>query len=743
MKKEDTVSWKVEGMTCSNCALTISKFLEKKGLQNIQVNPISGDLSFQWSKSEPFVAIDQELEVEENLKKGIENLGYKVVQDLNSTAPASNNQSKSLVKSIWPSTHWRRFWFCALFTLPLMLHMIPGLHLHWLMNPWIQMALCLPVFMVGMQYFGKSAWNSLRNGTPNMNVLIATGAIAAFAYSMLGAIFNLGEQYLFFETSATIITLVFLGYWLEDKSIATTQKTLNNLVKHQQVTATMIAYDDQHQEQTFPIPNTQLRSGDLILIKPGDQVPADCKVLSGQILVNESILSGESEPIAKNSRALALGGSLVIDGTARAQVIRAADESALANIIQLVKRAQGEKPPIQLMADKISAVFVPVVLGLGLLTFIVNWTFGEPVTDSLLRAIAVLVIACPCAMGLATPAAVAVGLGRAAKKGILFRNAKTLEQFRKISTLVFDKTGTLTTGDFTIKEFAVLDKNLSEEEFKRRTTALEKYSNHPIAKAIVKDWNGKEMYPWKNLIETKGLGISGVSKEGDLWEITSNEGLLLKQESIATFTTTEEAPTNLHQHQLYVFVNNNLVGWIDVEDEIRPEAKEVIGQLKKAGKKIILLSGDRTTKVQQLANQLEIEEWMANKKPEEKLAIIDAIQKDHPVAMIGDGVNDAPAMAKATVGISIGEASQLAIQTADVVLLKGGLSLLPEALGVGKHTYKTIVQNLFWALFYNVLAIPIAAVGLLNPTLAALVMGFSDVVLAANSVRLYAKKVTP
>jgi P-type Cu+ transporter len=426
----ETIQWKVEGMTCVNCALTINKFLEKQGQLNVKVNPIDGDVSFEMVESVP----------KEKLISGIEALGYTVV-------PEQNEGGK--VKKRFLSNHFNRFIFCLPFTLILLLHMFEKwLPIHFLMNPWIQLALCLPVYIVGMSFFGKSAIKSLRNGIPNMNVLIALGATAAFVYSLIGTVFNLGDQFLFYETAATIITLVFMGNYLEEASMQSTQRALKALVKSQKVMANIIAFDDNHQEVILPLENTQLKIGDLILIRSGEQVPIDSKILWGEAHVNEAILTGESIPIHKQQKDTLIGGSMFESGTVRAQVTATGDDTVIAGILNLVKKAQGEKPPVQHMADKISAIFVPIVIGIAILTLVLNWYFLGSFTPALMRSIAVLVIACPCAMGLATPAAIAVGLGRAARSGILFRNATSLENFKNIRQVVFDKTGTLTTGDF-------------------------------------------------------------------------------------------------------------------------------------------------------------------------------------------------------------------------------------------------------------------------------------------------------
>lgn len=705
----ETVQWKVDGMDCTNCALTIHKYLEKQGMKNVKVNFGTGDVSFDLNDTKK----------EDDLTKGIKDLGYKIKDTGHSHGHSHDDEHIGFL-----STHLQRFWFCLPFTAVLMLHMIPGLHIHWLMNHWVQLALTVPVYIVGMSFFGKSAWKSIRNGMPNMNVLIAIGSTAAFFYSLYGSLTGQAEQYMFYETAATIITLVFLGNYLEEASVNATQRELNQLAKSQKVMANMIAFDDEHKEQIFPVENTALRVGDLILLKSGEQVPIDCKILWGDVQVNEAIITGESVPVHKIKKDKLIGGSLISDGTAKAQVTAVGNDTVLSGIINMVKQAQGEKPPVQQLADRISAIFIPIVLGIATLTLILSWIVLKDFTPALMRSIAVLVIACPCAMGLATPAAIAVGLGRAAKTGILFRNATSLETFKDIKRVVFDKTGTLTTGKFQIAGF---NSQVEETQFKLATYSLEKYSNHPIAKAIVEEWKLKDEIRWKKIEEVKGFGMKAEDNDGNIWWAGSYR--------IAEKLTTDDT------HNVYITKNDLLVGWIDVKDEIRPEAKTVINYLHSKNIETLLLSGDRLEKCNQLAAELNIDTVIAEQTPEQKLAKITELSAEMPTAMVGDGINDAPALAKATIGISMNDASQIAVQSAHVVLMNNGLKNLPTALGLGKHTYLTIKQNLFWAFSYNIVAIPVAAFGFLTPTFGALIMGLSDVVLAINSVRLFVKKV--
>ena len=704
------VNWKVEGMSCTNCALTVNKFLTEKGMQDVKVNFMGGDVSFQMTEETSKIA----------LAKGIEGLGYRV-----ETGEISDTKrSKKLFKN-----HLQRFSFCIIFTAPLMLHMIPGVHIHFLMDPYVQLGLTIPVFLVGMDFFGRSAIHSLWKGIPNMNVLIAIGSVAAFGYSLYGTLIGDAAHYLFYETAATIITLVFLGNWLEDKSVETTQQALKKLAVSQKSMANMIAYDDQHQEHVFPVESKNLKVGDLVLINSGEPVPMDCKILWGEASINEAIITGESVPVEKKMNDILIGGSTVEKGSIKAYITAVGEDTVLSNILKLVREAQSEKPPVQQLADKISAIFVPVVISIAIVALLGNYFIGHhSFSESLLRGIAVLVISCPCAMGLATPAAIAVGLGRAAKNGILFKNAKSLEIFKDIRQVVFDKTGTLTTGNFTIRKFESIDHSeIGIAEFKKITYSLERFSTHPIAKCISKEWKIKDDIRWTKIEEQKGLGMIATDKSGNTYSAVSYKAVAKISKD--------------HTHNVYIIRNDVLIGWIDVADEIRPEAKQVIEMLRSKGIRTILLSGDKKEKCEQVAQELHIDEWLAEQTPEQKLLAIENYNRKEPTAMIGDGINDAPALAKATVGISLSDASHIAMQSAQVVLMNHGLKNLPLALGLGKHTYITIKENLFWAFIYNIVAIPIAAFGFLSPTFSALTMALSDVVLAINSVRLNYKKV--
>ena len=703
----ENVQLKVDGMSCTNCALSIHKYLEAEGVVAPKVNFMEGEVNFEL----PFEAN------KEKLIRGINSLGYQVrgSEDKITKKFLDNNKERAL--------------FCLVFTLPLMMHMIPGVHIHFLMNPYVQLAITLPVYIVGMSYFGKSAWNSIFKGIPNMNVLVAIGATAAFGYSLYGTLIGQGAAFAYYETAATILTLVFFGNYLEDASIESTQRALKDLVKAQKVMANMIVFDEHHKEVIFNVESKTLKVGDIILMNAGETVPMDSKILWGEASVNEAIVTGESVPIHRKMNEILLGGSTIENGTIKAYVTAVGDDTVLANILKMVKNAQGEKPPVQILADKISAIFVPLVLGIALITLLGNYFFTSiGFGDSMLRAIAVLVISCPCAMGLATPAAIAVGLGRGARNGVIFKNAKSLETFKDIKQVVFDKTGTLTTGHFVIDKIHFTNA-IEENNFKELAYSLEKYSNHPIAKCISTEWKSKTEIKWSTIEEVKGLGIKATDKEGNAYWAGSFKTLVDQ--------TVEDG------HNIYIQKNNQFIGWIDVTDEIRPEAKEVIDTLHRQGIHTILLSGDRKSKCELVGKALGIQEIISEQSPADKLKKLEDLTKASPTAMVGDGINDAPALAKATIGISLSNASHIAIQSAQVILMNQGLKNLPMSLGLGRRTYETIKENLAWAFSYNIVAIPIAAFGLLGtwgPTYGALIMGLSDVVLALNSLRLFKKK---
>lgn len=695
---EQLIELNVTGMHCNNCALSVHKLLEKKGLQNILVDFASEEVKFSNNNDADLSAI----------KKDIEGLGYKVV----------DNPALQIIPFYEKVEN--KFIFCAILTVPLLLHMV--LPWHFLHSPLLQLLLCTPVFMVGCQHFGKSAINSIRGGVPNMDVLIFVGSSAAFIYSLIGTIENLGENYEFYETCATIISLVLLGNVLEKRSVTQTTSAVKDLVKIQQVNANRVVNGN-----VEVISAKEVRPGDTLLVNQGDKIPVDGEVLSGNASVDEAMLTGESVPVEKEKYDNVIGGTIVQHGNIRMIATKVGSNTVLAQIIELMKKAQAAKPPVQKLGDKVAAIFVPAVILIALLTFAITYFAAHTgLQIALMNAIAVLVISCPCAMGLATPTAVMVGLGRAAKNGILIKGGDTIEAVAHTKYVVFDKTGTLTTGKFNITEIKI-EEGADLEQIRGIIVAIEERSNHPIAKSFV---NELKTLPQAKLIlksakEEKGLGMRAEDAEGNHYFLGSGKS---KDES---------------DFNLSLYKNQKLLAQIAVEDEIKPDAATLIAQLKKMDIIPVLLSGDKNSRCLKVAKLIGIEDVHGEKLPDEKLTIIDIYKQKGKTIMIGDGINDAPALTQADVGVSMNDASQVAIQSASVVLLNTDLHSVVKFLQISKHTLITIRQNLFWAFAYNIIAIPVAALGFLNPMVGAFAMAFSDVVVIGNSLRLKTKKLTP
>ncbi len=686
-------------MTCVNCAKSVDRFLNKQGLEDVYVNFATKEVRFQNTAN---IAIEQ-------VKAGITKLGFEVV-DEHLPSP-----------TFW--TLERKFLFALVFTLPLFAHMfIPWKPLH---NHWIQLALCTPVFALGVWHFGRSAWVSIQNRFPNMDVLIFMGSTAAFVYSLYGSLMGLGHDFLFYETSAMIITLVLLGNLLEKRAVARTTDAIGELTKLQVQKARKIVGT-----QIVEVDTRDLKSGDILQVNEGDKIPADGELIEGTATVDESMLTGESEPILKEKGATLVGASILQSGNLRMRVTAAGRDTVLSQIIELVKSAQADKPDIQRLADRISAIFVPVVLAIAALTFVLSYfVFGVNFQNAMLRSIAVMVISCPCAMGLATPTAVMVGVGRLARNGILIKGGQTLEIFANIKNMVFDKTGTLTTGNFQVKNIECYH-DFSENDIKNIALQLEQHSSHPIARSLVSEFSDIDVnddFLLENIKEEKAVGVKGNDEKGNNYQIGSYH--------IARDLTNDD------NHHLYLRKNDQLIATIDIQDELKPDTKATIDYLKSQGMNPIILSGDKQTKTAEVATQLGINEFYAEHLPEEKLVIVENLAKEAPTVMVGDGINDAPALAKATLGVSLGNASPVAIQSSEIILLNDRLDYLQKAVAISRHTLLTIKQNLFWAFAYNIVAIPVAALGYLNPMWGAIFMAFSDVVVIGNSLRLRGKRI--
>ena len=698
----------IEGMDCSSCALSIEKKLNERGLKNVKVSFPNAEAVFTNEAELPMASIVAD----------IESLGYKVIFD-------QNNSDK-----LWYKTTAGRFYLTLPFSSVLMLHMVfPD---SFLANHWVQLILCLPVFIIGWMSFGKSSIASVRNGTPNMDVLILMGSSAAFIYSIMGMFFMPQSHHmLFFETTSTIITLVLLGNLIEQRTVQQTTTAIKDLAQLQPQTARKV-YLFLGEEKTEDINFKEIKPGDILLVNAGNKIPADGEIIWGYGTVNESMITGENMPVERNLQGKVLAGTILEQGTFKMRVTKSNEDSALAHIIALVKEAQRNKPEIQKLGDRVSNIFVPAVIVIALLTFLITYLgLEKSFSTSLINAIAVLVISCPCAMGLATPTAVMAGLGRASKNGMLIKGATTMETLASAKVIFFDKTGTLTQGNFMmdgLKNFG----SLSEQEIKNIIVSIESYSSHPIAKALCKSLQAQTK-PIKitDVIEHKGSGLSATDALGNTFLLGS---LVLLNEN--------KIEVNETHFDIYLCINGKLSAAFSVTDEIKQDAKLLIEKLNDLQFEVVLLSGDKKEKCDAVAAALGIKKVYSQQLPAQKLAILRQYGATNTTVMVGDGINDAPALSAAHVGISLSSASEAAINAAQVVLIKPQQMLdVYEVIKLSKATMQTIKQNLFWAFIYNIIAIPVAAAGFLNPMIGALSMAFSDVIVVGNSIRLKFRKV--
>ncbi len=689
-------------MDCNNCAMSIQRFLERKGLEDVMVNFQTREVRYR--------PVDGAADAAE-IQSGIERLGYTVVNGVE--APDSTRKGFTL-------TARQRLIFCALFTLPLLLShllMVAGIATP-LDNGWWQFALALPVYLVGGLHFGRSALSGLRERMLNMDVLIFLGATAAFVYSLIGLYWQ-DPAYYFFETAATIITLVLVGNWLEARAVERTTTAISALSELKEDQATVVMPSG----ALVSLPVEDVKPGYLVRANTGDKIALDGTVSQGAVSVNEAMLTGESLPVEKAKGDRVLGGSIVVAGQTTYRVTETYRDGTLARIIELVKTAQADKPDIQRLADRISAIFVPVVIVISLLTFLVGWATGyATATQALMNAIAVLLISCPCAMGLATPTAVMVGVGRLARLGVMIRGGSTVERFADVSRIVFDKTGTLTTGKLDIGTFGVAE-GYDARIVRRLIFEMEAYSSHPIAGSI-------RDYLWK----TKMVDDSEEAYQdfaGKL-EVTETAGLGLQSGDFYLGTARGE----VDGADVLLKKGEQVLAWFTLVDEVRPGAADTIRQLHERGLRTALLTGDREEKAIRVAKEVGIDEVYSGFLPEQKLSKISELSEQQSTAMVGDGINDAAALSRANLGISLGGASAAALDAAQIVLMRDDLSLLVEGRRVAELTVKTIRESLFWAFSYNLVAIPLAALGYLNPMWAALFMAFSDVVVIGNAIRL-------
>lgn len=693
--------YKVEGISCINCSNGIKSHLKNNNIDKVYIDIASGQ-----------VRVESKLYTEEQVANYIKELGYNV-QTL-----VSNKKSYKLEYYLLVS---------SLLSVPLLGHMFVS-HNHILNNPWLQIILSTPIMIIGYMYFFKNALASLKNKKPNMNVLILMGSTAAYIYSIIGFVLNYNNlisthKYLFFETAATIITLVLIGNYIEKLSINKTTSAIDALQKLQSKTANKIIG-----EQIITCPISKLNINDLIQVNEGDAIPCDGIIIAGEGSIDESMISGESSPSYKHKNEKVIGATILLEGNIRVKVSSLPENSVLAHIIEMVRSAQEDKPQIQQLGDKISAIFIPLVLSLAILTFAINFFIAQHNTqESIMRAIAVLVISCPCAMGLATPTAVMVGVGRAARNGILIKGGATIEQFAKTNKIIFDKTGTLTDGKFKIAELKYFSNNYDIESI---VYELEKHSSHPIAQSLVNELSSvAKPITFKDVKEIKGKGLEAKDNDGNIYTFGSHHFCNITDTNLAD------------KYHLFLQRNQELIAALAISDKIKEDAKELIDTLNSKGIKTTLLSGDKKHKCESVAKELNIAEVFYEHSPEEKIQKVKYFSTKYNTSMFGDGINDAPALSQAQVGISYSKATEVAVQSASIVLLNHKLNLIDKAHQLCIHTYLTIKQNLFWAFAYNIIAIPLAAMGYLSPIFAAFTMAFSDIVVIGNSIRLRYKNI--
>lgn len=739
-----TLELPLTGMTCVGCAKSIEAALSRKtGVLHSSVDFPSSQVSVTFD--------DGQIE-RTDVVQTIRQSGFEVVEAETGQSLEAAVQSAQQLEN---ARQWRRLWIGGVLTLPLfVLSMGRDFNLWgtWAHAPWVNwvmLALATPVqFYVGWEYY-RNAFNSLRNGAANMDVLVALGSTTAYLYSCVVLLALSGGStqwgmHVYFETSATIITLILLGRIVESRAKGKTGEAIQKLLGLQAKTARV-----ERAGQTLDVPLEQVVVGDIVIVRPGEKIPVDGIVISGQSAVDESMLTGESLPVDKGRGMAVAGATINREGLLTIEASKLAGQSALAQIIKQVKQAQASKAPIQLLADRISNIFVPIVVAVALLAFGVwYFAFGD-LTQALLRMISVLIISCPCAMGLATPLAVMVGMGRGAESGILFKSSEALQRVGDVTHIVFDKTGTITAGQLSVTDVIATPSHDRQSVLKLAATA-ESGSEHPLAAAIVNAAQA-ESVPWNKPLNFVAAVGHGVTAEHNSQTIRVGRAGWLHDQGVelGELTTTALQLEEQARTVMWVAVDHRAVGLIAVADTVKPSSATAIASLRRDGLQVAMITGDNLHTARATAAQVGIETVLAETLPGDKAARIRDLQaQGQVVAMVGDGINDAPALAQADVGIAIGTGTDIAIESSDVTLLRGDLQSVNQALQLSAATLRNIKQNLFWAFAYNVALIPVAAGVLagfkflplmlreLHPIMAAFAMIASDVVIVANALRL-------
>ncbi|WP_025094103.1 heavy metal translocating P-type ATPase [Bacillus safensis] len=723
----------IEGMTCAACANRIEKKINRMdGVDHGSVNFALETLQVTYHPGQTSA---------NDIKDAVQSIGYSLIEpDADQAEEGKKDHRQAAIEK-----QTARFLFSMILSLPLLWAMVSHFSFTsfiWLpeafMNPWVQLALAAPVqFIVGWPFY-VGAYKALRNKSANMDVLVALGTSAAFFYSLYesiqSAIRGTHEAALYYETSAVLITLIVLGKLMEARAKGRSSEAIQKLMGLQAKEAVI---ERDGKQMTVPI--SDVKVNDLVFVKPGEKVPVDGEIIEGTTAIDESMITGESLPVDKTAGDMVIGATINKNGFIKIKATKVGKETALSQIIRVVEQAQGSKAPIQRMADQISGIFVPIVVGIAVLTFLIWFFFVDPgnVTSALETFIAVIVIACPCALGLATPTSIMAGSGRAAESGILFKGGEHLEVTQSLDTIVLDKTGTVTKGEPSLTDVLAYA-NWTEDTLLQLAGSAEQQSEHPLARAITDGMKerGLEAVEVEAFQADPGHGIE-VKAAGHKLLIGTRK---LLQKHHIQYEQIEASVTTLEEQgktAMLVAIDGEVAGIVAVADTIKSSSPQAIARLKEQGIHVVMMTGDNKLTAEAIAKQTGIDHVIAEVLPEEKAAHIAALQEQgKKVAMVGDGINDAPALATANIGMAVGTGTDVAMEAADITLMTGDLHAIADALEFSKKTMRNIKQNLFWALAYNCIGIPIAAFGFLAPWLAGAAMAFSSVSVVLNALRL-------
>ncbi|WP_394229321.1 heavy metal translocating P-type ATPase [Bacillus thuringiensis] len=727
----DKAEFTISGMTCAACANRVEKRLNKlDGVNKATVNFALESATVDFNPDEVNV---------NEMKSAITKLGYKLEVKPDDQDASTDHRLQEIERQK------KKFIISFILSFPLLWAMVSHFSFtsfiylpDMLMNPWVQLALATPVqFIIGGQFY-VGAYKALRNKSANMDVLVALGTSAAYFYSVYLSIQSIGSSEhmtdLYFETSAVLITLIILGKLFEAKAKGRSSEAIKKLMGLQAKTATVVRDGTE-----IKILIEEVVAGDIVYVKPGEKIPVDGEIVEGKSAIDESMLTGESIPVDKSIGDVVIGSTINKNGFFKVKATKVGRDTALAQIIKVVEEAQGSKAPIQRVADQISGIFVPVVVVIAIITFAVWMIFVTPgdFGGALEKMIAVLVIACPCALGLATPTSIMAGSGRSAEYGILFKGGEHLEATHRLDTVILDKTGTVTNGKPVLTDIIVAD-GFHEEEILRLVGAAEKNSEHPLAEAIVEGIREKKIdIPSSETFEAiPGFGIESVV-EGKQLLIGTRRLMKKFNIDIEEVSKSMEELEREGKTAMLIAIDKEYAGIVAVADTVKDTSKAAITRLKKMGLDVVMITGDNTQTAQAIAKQVGIDHVIAEVLPEGKAEEVKKLQANgKKVAMVGDGINDAPALATANIGMAIGTGTDVAMEAADITLIRGDLNSIADAIFMSKMTIRNIKQNLFWALAYNALGIPIAALGFLAPWVAGAAMAFSSVSVVLNALRL-------